>query len=144
MNMFIKNTKHLHFIGIGGIGMSGMAELLYNHGFTISGSDLKISHRTKHLESYKKINIYYSHKSKNINNTSKIAKLAKSYKISLEGEVGIVGYHNGKISEGTNLIDAKKFANENPNDLLNIYDNIPKEEQQDFINAVNFTDVRLP
>ena len=58
--------------------------------------------------------------SKNINNTSKIAKLAKSYKISLEGEVGIVGYHNGKISEGTNLIDAKKFANESGVDAMAI------------------------
>jgi len=56
----------------------------------------------------------------NINNTVKIAKLAKSYKISLEGEVGIVGYHNGKISEGTNLIEAKKFANESGVDAMAI------------------------
>jgi len=46
----------------------------------------------------------------NIKNTAKIAKLAKSYNISLEGEIGIVGFHNGKISEGTNLIEAKNFA----------------------------------
>jgi len=46
----------------------------------------------------------------NIKNTSIIAKLTKSYNISLEGEVGIVGFHNGKNSEGTNLIEAKKFA----------------------------------
>ena len=57
---------------------------------------------------------------KNIRNTSKIAKLAKSYKISLEGEVGIVGYHKGKISKGTNLIDAKKFANESGADAMAI------------------------
>ena len=57
---------------------------------------------------------------KNINNTIKIAKLAKSYKISLEGEVGIVGYHNGKNSEGTNLIEAKKFANESGVDAMAI------------------------
>jgi len=44
----------------------------------------------------------------NINNTAKIAKLAKSYNISLEGEVGIVGYHKDKVSIGTNLIEAKK------------------------------------
>ena len=56
----------------------------------------------------------------NINNTVKIAKLAKSYKISLEGELGIVGYHNGKISEGTNLIEAKKFANESGVDAMAI------------------------
>jgi fructose-bisphosphate aldolase class II len=57
---------------------------------------------------------------KNINNTIKIAKLAKTYNISLEGEVGIVGYHNGKISEGTNLIEAKKFASESGVDAMAI------------------------
>ena len=56
----------------------------------------------------------------NINNTAKIAKLTKSYKVSLEGEVGIVGFHKGKISEGTNLIEAKKFANESGVDAMAI------------------------
>jgi len=43
------------------------------------------------------------------------------------------------IAEDASLINyfIKKFASENPNDLSNIYDNIPKEERQDFINAVN-------
>jgi len=58
--------------------------------------------------------------SKNITNTNEIAKLAQSYKISLEGEVGIVGYHNGKISEGTNLLEAKKFASESGVDAMAI------------------------
>ena len=40
MLKIFRNTNHLHFIGIGGIGMSGMAELLLNHGFVISGSDI--------------------------------------------------------------------------------------------------------
>ena len=57
---------------------------------------------------------------KNIDNTAKIAHLAKSYKISLEGEIGIVGFHNGKISKGTNLIEAKKFANESGVDAMAI------------------------
>ena len=57
---------------------------------------------------------------KNISNTAKIAKLAKSYKVSLEGEIGIVGYHEGKISEGTNLIEAKKFAEESGVDAMAI------------------------
>ena len=56
----------------------------------------------------------------NINNTTKIAKLTKSYKISLEGEVGIVGYHNGKLSEGTNIIEARKFAIESGVDAMAI------------------------
>lgn len=41
--------KHLHFVGIGGIGMSGIAELLLNQGFQISGSDLNDTPITRHL-----------------------------------------------------------------------------------------------
>ena len=43
-------VKSIHFIGIGGIGMSGMAELLINLGYSITGSDLKESERTQHLQ----------------------------------------------------------------------------------------------
>ena len=32
--------KHIHFVGVGGSGMSGIAEVLFNLGYTISGSDL--------------------------------------------------------------------------------------------------------
>ena len=56
----------------------------------------------------------------NIKTTSKIAKLAQSYNVSLEGEVGIVGYHNGIVSEGTNLLEAKKFGNESGVDAMAI------------------------
>ena len=44
------NPKHAHFIGIGGISMSGLAEILKNAGFTVSGSDMKESDTTKILE----------------------------------------------------------------------------------------------
>ena len=43
-------TKKIHFVGIGGIGMSGIAELLLNQGFEISGSDMHLTEITKHLE----------------------------------------------------------------------------------------------
>ncbi len=42
-------TKKIHFVGIGGIGMSGIAELLLNQGFKVSGSDLALSEITDHL-----------------------------------------------------------------------------------------------
>lgn len=42
---------HIHFIGIGGISMSGLAEILLEENFTISGSDAKASDLTKQLES---------------------------------------------------------------------------------------------
>ena len=44
-----KKPIHLHFIGIGGISMSGLAEILLKEGFTISGSDAKESSLTKKL-----------------------------------------------------------------------------------------------
>ena len=58
-------VKKIHFIGIGGIGMSGMAELLFNLGHKVSGSDLNKTSITKHLDTlgikisigHKKINI---------------------------------------------------------------------------------------
>ncbi len=40
----------IHFVGIGGIGMSGIAEVLLNHGFTVQGSDLKASPITDRLQ----------------------------------------------------------------------------------------------
>jgi len=42
-------AKHIHFVGIGGIGMSGIAELLINLGYEVSGSDLKDSPMTRRL-----------------------------------------------------------------------------------------------
>jgi UDP-N-acetylmuramate--alanine ligase len=46
--MFFRR-QHLHFAGIGGIGMSGIAEVLLNLGYTISGSDVKLSPITERL-----------------------------------------------------------------------------------------------
>jgi UDP-N-acetylmuramate--alanine ligase len=46
-----RSIQHIHFIGIGGVGMSGIAEVLVNSGFKVSGSDLKGSEVTKRLES---------------------------------------------------------------------------------------------
>ncbi len=42
-------AKHIHFVGIGGIGMSGLAELLINLGYSVSGSDLRDSAATRRL-----------------------------------------------------------------------------------------------
>lgn len=47
--MFFK-PQHIHFVGIGGIGMSGIAEVLLNLGYRITGSDLRSSPITERLE----------------------------------------------------------------------------------------------
>jgi UDP-N-acetylmuramate--alanine ligase len=45
-----RHAAHVHFVGIGGIGMSGIAEVLLNQGYKVSGSDLKGSELTRRLE----------------------------------------------------------------------------------------------
>ena len=56
---------HIHFIGIGGISMSGLAEILLKEGFTVSGSDTKESPLTKKLET-EGARIAYGQKAENI------------------------------------------------------------------------------
>lgn len=46
----MRNTQRIHFVGIGGIGMSGIAEVLLNLGYSISGSDLAASEVTRRLQ----------------------------------------------------------------------------------------------
>lgn len=43
-------VEKIHFIGIGGAGMSGIAEVLCNLGYTVTGSDTSVSNRTAHME----------------------------------------------------------------------------------------------
>lgn len=57
-----RKTKHIHFVGIGGIGMSGIAELLLNLGYKVSGSDLHNSIITENLSRLGGF-IYKGHKS---------------------------------------------------------------------------------
>ena len=56
---------HAHFIGIGGVSMSGLAEILKNDGFTVSGSDMKESDTTKSLEAGG-IKVFYGQVASNI------------------------------------------------------------------------------
>lgn len=62
--MFFKK-QHLHFVGIGGIGMSSIAEVLLNLGYTISGSDQKLSPITARLASLG-AKIYEGHAAANV------------------------------------------------------------------------------
>jgi len=62
--MYQKNY-HIYFIGIGGIGMSGIAELLIHLGYQVSGSDLKMSHITRRLER-KGATIFQGHRKEQI------------------------------------------------------------------------------
>ena len=61
------SIKKLHFIGIGGIGMSGIAEILLNEGFKISGSDRALSEVTERLQNLGAIT-FEGHRASNIAN----------------------------------------------------------------------------
>lgn len=63
--MYRKRIHHIHFVGIGGIGMSGIAEVLLNLGYRISGSDIRESDITRRLEDLG-ATLTYRHHSKNI------------------------------------------------------------------------------
>ncbi len=61
----MRRIKRIHFIGIGGAGMSGIAEVLLNQGYTISGSDLKESSTVDYLRE-KGITIFIGHAANNV------------------------------------------------------------------------------
>ena len=61
-----RHVKRIHFIGIGGIGMSGIAEVLCNLGFTVSGSDARRSKNTERLETLFDVRITEGHAAENV------------------------------------------------------------------------------
>jgi len=63
--MLLGKTKRIHFIGIGGSGMSGIAEVLINQGYEVSGSDQAKTPVTEHLEKLS-AKIFIGHAPKNI------------------------------------------------------------------------------
>ncbi len=63
--MKITSNEAVHFVGIGGIGMSGLAQIMHNMGFVVQGSDLSQSKNTDRLRKFG-IKIFIGHKKKNI------------------------------------------------------------------------------
>lgn len=59
-------VKHLHFIGIGGVGMNGIAEVLHNQGFTVTGSDLGQNAATTRMQNLG-ITCFLGHEASNVN-----------------------------------------------------------------------------
>ncbi|MGM3174526.1 UDP-N-acetylmuramate--L-alanine ligase [Dickeya lacustris] len=62
-------VRHIHFVGIGGAGMGGIAEVLANEGYEISGSDLAPNAVTQQLTELG-AQIYFHHRPENVNNAS--------------------------------------------------------------------------
>jgi len=68
-----RRVKNIHFVGIGGIGMSGIAEVLLNLGYAISGSDLERSDITARLETLG-ARIFYGHRPSNLTAADVVVK----------------------------------------------------------------------
>jgi UDP-N-acetylmuramate--alanine ligase len=62
-----KRFEKVHFVGIGGVGMSGIAEVLNNLSYEVEGSDLRESDTTKRLKEFG-INIHIGHREANVKN----------------------------------------------------------------------------
>ena len=65
MKINIGSNEVVHFIGIGGIGMSGLAQIMNNLGFNIQGSDLNRNKNTDRLIK-NQIKVYFGHNKNNL------------------------------------------------------------------------------
>ncbi|MCX8957562.1 UDP-N-acetylmuramate--L-alanine ligase [Erwinia psidii] len=65
----MRRVRHIHFVGIGGAGMGGIAEVLANEGYEISGSDLAPNAVTQHLTRLG-ATIYFNHRPENVSDAS--------------------------------------------------------------------------
>ncbi|WP_455817619.1 UDP-N-acetylmuramate--L-alanine ligase [Pseudomonas cerasi] len=65
----MRRVRHIHFVGIGGAGMGGIAEVLANEGYEISGSDLAPNAVTQHLSALG-ATIYFNHRPENVSDAS--------------------------------------------------------------------------
>ncbi len=88
-------VKHIHFVGIGGIGMSGIAEVLLDLDFTVSGSDINESPRLKRLRNAGAI-VYVGHDASNIENadavvySSAVDETNPEVNAALQGKIPLV------------------------------------------------------
>jgi UDP-N-acetylmuramate--alanine ligase len=64
-------VKQIHFVGIGGAGMSGIAEVLHNLGYQVSGSDMKQNRATQHLQDLG-VQVHMQHNEDHINGSDVI------------------------------------------------------------------------
>ena len=65
MMVSFRNFQRIHLVGIGGIGMSGIAEVLLTLGYSVSGSDTKLSTLTERLQDLG-ATIHEGHKASNV------------------------------------------------------------------------------
>jgi UDP-N-acetylmuramate--alanine ligase len=77
----LQNKHRLHFVGIGGIGMSGLAEVLLNMGYAVSGSDLHESEATQRLRSLG-AQVLIGHQEENLSANPSVVVISTAVKYS--------------------------------------------------------------
>ena len=110
-NIKFNDIKHIYFCGIGGISMSGLARVLFEKNFEVSGSDTKANNRTKDLED-RGVKIFVGQKKENISDdidlfvyTAAIHKdnpefiAAKEKNIKMMTRAELLGYVMSKFKE---------------------------------------------
>ena len=73
----MRRIQRIHFVGIGGSGMSGIAEVLLNQGYQISGSDISINPSIRRLEAAG-AEIFLGHSKSNVENADVVVKSSMS------------------------------------------------------------------
>ena len=86
-----RHVKRIHFIGIGGIGMSGIAEVLRNLGFIVTGSDVRKSATTERLEKLD-IGVAEGHRAENV------------------GAAQVVVYSSAVKTDNPEVVEAKRLG----------------------------------
>ncbi|MFW2177553.1 MULTISPECIES: UDP-N-acetylmuramate--L-alanine ligase [unclassified Moraxella] len=91
----MRRINHVHFVGIGGAGMCGIAEVIHNQGYSVSGSDIKASPVTERLVEMG-VQVFIGHDSKNISEadvivvSSAIDKTNPEIQAALSGRIPVV------------------------------------------------------
>ena len=75
LKSLLEDHKNIHFVGIGGISMSALAEIMFNRGFSVTGSDMSDSDLIKHLKDLG-IKVTIGHFKENINMTEVVIRTA--------------------------------------------------------------------
>ena len=91
MKIKIAKKEIIHFIGIGGIGMSGLSLIMNSQGFKVQGSDININKNIERLKK-EKIQIFLGQSKKNLNKALGLLKDARELLIKKEIEIQELKY----------------------------------------------------
>ena len=98
-------VRHIHFVGIGGSGMSGIAEVLANLGYQVSGSDLSENSATRRLAGLG-VKVAHGHKSQHVNGADAVvvSTAVQADNPAIKGSLGHLYAISGRQAEARELL----------------------------------------